>query len=173
MRSPLAAILVLVLAILALAGCGDDLTDVAVEPQLAADGAPAPGFDLPRLDGDGRISLADQPGKPVILNFWASWCGPCRKEMPVIQEFATQTPGVRVVGLAVSDAPADSRAFARETGIDFELGIDRDGSVANRYSATGLPVTVVIDSAGQVVSTWFGEITRPALDAFAAQLGVG
>lgn len=173
MRSPFVAALVLVLAILALAGCGDDLTDVAVEPQLAADPQPAAGFDVPRLDGDGRIALSDEPGKPVILNFWASWCGPCRAEMPVIQTFAEETPGVRVVGLAVSDAPADSRAFARETGVTFDLGVDRDGAIANRYSATGLPVTVVIDADGEVASTWFGEITRSELDAFAAQLGVG
>lgn len=164
---------VLALVALGLAACGDELTDVAVEPQLAAERQPATTFDLPSLDGDGRVALTDAPGKPVILNFWASWCGPCRTEMPVIQRYSRETPGVRVIGLAVNDAPGDSRAFAREVGIDFELGIDRDGAIADRYSATGLPVTVVIDAEGQIASTWFGEIDRPQLDAFTAQLGVG
>ncbi len=91
--------------------------------------------------------------------------------MPALIEFAKDTPGLDVVGLAVSDRPADSRRFAEEVGITFDLGIDRDGAVAREFGVTGLPVTVIVDQEGRVADTFFGEITREQLDSYAQQLG--
>ena len=108
----------------------------------------------------------------MVLNFWASWCEPCTREMPALVAFAKDTPGVDVVGLAVNDRPADSRRFAEDVGIPFDLGIDRDGEVARAYGATGLPVTVIVDPEGRVADTFFGEITREQLDSYAEQLGL-
>lgn len=90
--------------------------------------------------------------------------------MPVLQEFAAESPNVAVVGVAVNDSESDSRQFAEQRDIEFPLAVDGDGSVSADYGVTGLPVTVVIDGDGKVATTWFGEITREELDLFAEQL---
>lgn len=150
-------------------GLGDGGAGAGTTP--AAEREAAPAFRVPALEGGGEIALADHRGTPVVLNFWASWCGPCREEMPALAAFADANPGLRVVGLAVNDRPQDSRRFARDLGVGFDLGVDRDGDVAASYGATGLPVTVVIDARGRVAATWFGPITREELDLFARGLG--
>lgn len=165
----MAVILAVPLLAAALAACMTGGTEVsAADPSDREDAAD---FTVPALLTDGDVSLAQFSGTPVVLNFWASWCTPCKKEMPVLQEFATENPDVRVVGVAVNDGESDSREFAQRRGIEFPLGVDGDGSVSADYGVTGLPVTVVIDGDGQVATTWFGEITREELDLFAEQLG--
>jgi thiol-disulfide isomerase/thioredoxin len=152
------------------AGCG--AVDVSVDPEAAPieERDEASPFTATALDGGGEIALDDFRGTPVFLNFWASWCGPCKEEMPDLQAFKERTPGVQVIGLAVNDDPSDSRSFAQEVGVDFPLAIDRNGSIAGKYSATGLPVTVIIDAEGKIASTWFGLISAQQLDEFAEQL---
>jgi cytochrome c biogenesis protein CcmG, thiol:disulfide interchange protein DsbE len=137
----------------------------------------APAFTAPvLLAGDGigpkgaDVSLDDLRGRTVVLNFWASWCEPCQREMPALVEFAKERPGVQVVGLAVTDVPSASRAFAREVGADFPLGIDRRGDTIATFGATGLPATVFIDREGRVAGTAFGELTRQQFDGYADKL---
>jgi cytochrome c biogenesis protein CcmG/thiol:disulfide interchange protein DsbE len=134
--------------------------------------APAPPVSVAALDGDGRITLAAHRGAPVVLNFWASWCGPCERETPALIAFSKANTALDVVGIAVNDDPADSRRFARRFAIPYELGSDRAGDSALDFGATGLPVTVVIDDQGRVADTFFGEITRAQLDGYAEQLGL-
>lgn len=168
-----ARILVVVLALLATAaGCSEAGLDgeaPTVPPMEGRETAAA--FSVPALDGKGEIALADYRGRPVILNFWASWCEPCRRETPDLVAFARENPDVAVVGLAVSDDQGDSRRFAREFTVPYDLGVDRDAEVAADYEATGLPVTVVIDREGREASTWYGPIGRDELELFTAQLG--
>ena len=152
------------------AGCAG--ADVSVAPEVAPfeERQAAAQFDVDALVGDGRVSLEQFEGSPVFLNFWASWCGPCREEMPDLQAFQEAHPEIAVVGLAVRDDPDDSRRFARRTGVEFPLGIDRQGEVAGRYAALSLPVTVVIDAEGRIANTWFGLIRPEQLEELAAQL---
>ncbi|WP_217921724.1 TlpA family protein disulfide reductase [Miltoncostaea oceani] len=166
------ALLAVVAAALVVAGCGGGgLGGDAIQTvQTAPDRDPAPEISVPALDGGGTVTLDDRD-RPVILNFWASWCEPCTREMPALVEFATVHPELDVVGIAVNDRPADSRRFAEEIGIPFELGVDRSGDVAADFNVQGLPVTVVIDAEGRVASVFPGEIDREQLDAFAQQLG--
>ncbi|WP_217915045.1 TlpA family protein disulfide reductase [Miltoncostaea marina] len=150
------------------AGLGGEV-DQRLRP--VAERAPAPRFSVPRLTGEGAFDLAERRGRPVLLNFWASWCDPCRREMPALAEFAREHPEIDVVGLAVNDRPDDSRRFADRVGARFDLGIDRRGDVAADFDVPGLPVTVVIYRQGRVASNHVGPIDRAQLDSYADQLG--
>ena len=166
--------LLLAAALLAVSGCaglGEQSGTVALTP--AADRAPAPAVTAPALDGGRPITLAAFRGRPVLLNFWASWCEPCQKEMPALVTFSKEHPGMSVVGLAVNDRPAYSRRFAKKVGADFPLGIDRDADVAAKFDASiGLPMTVIIDQEGRIATTIYGPVSRTALEGYAEQLGV-
>jgi thiol-disulfide isomerase/thioredoxin len=169
MRRALAA-LALAALVAALAGCaglggGDDVSVIPGDERT-----PAPAFRVAALDGAGEVALADYAGTPVVLNFWASWCEPCQREMPALVEFSKKRTGVQVVGLATTDEPAKSRAFAREMGADFPLGIDRRGDTIAKFGGTGLPTTVFIDREGRVAGTAFGELTPNQLDGYADEL---
>lgn len=163
---------ILVLAGLLAAGCaglGDDGDGIALEK--VADREPAPRFSVKALDGGGRVTLDGRSGRPVILNFWASWCEPCTEEMPEIVAFARAHPEVDVVGLAVNDAPSDSRRFAEGVGVQFPLGIDRDADVLAEFGGSGLPVTAIIDARGRIAAMAVGGVTEDDLDGVAADLG--
>ena len=174
MRRPAIAALLAVLAIaLVAAGCGgaaglggDDTRQVQPE----GDRPPAPAVSAPALDGGPDLTLASRGGRPVILNFWASWCEPCQRETPALVAFSKANPGLDVVGLAVNDRLGDSRRFAARLKIPYDLGADRDADVASRFGVQGLPVTVIIDADGRIADTFVGEITRAQLDGYAAQL---
>jgi peroxiredoxin len=169
-----AACLLVVLGAVVIAGCGagglgDQHAATTVPPP--ADRKAAPQFSAPALDGHGRVDLASLRGHPAVLNFWASWCGPCTRETPELVSFARSHPNVRVLGLAVTDKPSASRAFARKYHVGYPLGIDRSGDVGNRYGIPGLPSTFILDRDGRIVSTWYGPIDVKDLDLLVAQLG--
>lgn len=174
MRRPTVAALLAVVAIALLAaGCGgaaglggDDERPLGPE----GDRRPAPAVAVASLDGGPDVTLASRRGRPVILNFWASWCEPCQRETPALVAFSKANRELDVVGIAVNDQPADSRRFAKTMAIPYDLGLDRDADVAGRFGVQGLPVTVIIDAEGRVADTFVGEITRKQLDGYAAQL---
>ena len=172
-RAAIAPLLaVLAIAVLA-AGCGGaaGLGGGDTQPiQPARDRQPAPAVSVASLDGGPDLTLASREGRPVILNFWASWCEPCQRETPALVAFSKANPGLDVVGLAVNDRPADSRRFAAQMKIPYDLGADRDADVASEFGVQGLPVTVIIDAEGRIADTFVGEITRAQLDGYAAQL---
>lgn len=116
----------------------------------AAAGDVAPGFVLPRLDGEGRLSLSALAGRVVVLNFFASWCDPCRSEAGVLEHLSESYPSrVVVVGIATNDDAGDARAFARTLGLGYPLVI-ADDAVLAAYAVRGLPETVFIDADGAV-----------------------
>jgi cytochrome c biogenesis protein CcmG/thiol:disulfide interchange protein DsbE len=115
-------------------------------------GSPAPDFTVPLLAG-GDFSLAEHiasDGRPLILNLWASWCIPCRDELPEFDRVAAEHPEVAFLGVAVEDQEAAAREFAEEVGVSFPLGFDDSGNVSTAYQTFGLPVTVAIASDGSV-----------------------
>lgn len=116
----------------------------------AGAGDAAPGFALARLDGEGTLSLSALSGHVVVLNFFASWCEPCRAEAAVLEGLARAYPSrVVVVGIATNDDAADARAFASMHGLDYPL-VTADDAVLAAYAVRGLPETVFIDAAGAV-----------------------
>lgn len=118
----------------------------------------------PELDGDvlvpPRVRLADLRGTPVVINFWASWCVPCREEAPELARFDREMRArARLVGVDFQDARADALAFAREFGWRFPNVRDPQGELATRYGVAGLPTTYVIDADGRIAGQHLGPQT--------------
>jgi peroxiredoxin len=112
----------------------------------------APDFDLATLDG-GRVKLSDFRGKAVLLNFWASWCGPCAEEMPALERLYDnlRARGFTVLAVGVEDPAEELRKFSQKFGLGFPVLIDADGKVRERYKIEGFPETVLIDPEGKIV----------------------
>jgi cytochrome c biogenesis protein CcmG, thiol:disulfide interchange protein DsbE len=124
-----------------------------VTSQLSRGGTPtAPAFTLERLDGRGTLSLASLRGQAVVLNFWASWCGPCKDEAPLLQAASRRWQGkdVAFVGIDVKDFRGDARDFLERYGITYPNVHDGKGSTIGRYGVTGYPETYFIDATGKV-----------------------
>jgi len=152
-------------------GCGSSSAGgAAAQVTPPADRPAAVPVSVPRLDGPGDLTIGRPGARPTVVNLWASWCGPCKEEMPAVQRFATATPGVRVVGIAVDDAPDAAREFAREVGVTFPLGVDSDDGVSDGYGFTGLPTTFLLDKEGRLASTWAGPVTEADLTTLVGSL---
>ncbi len=126
--------------------------------------------------GGGELSLAGMQGRPILVNFWATWCPPCIKEMPLLDDFhRTQSPkGWQVVGLAI-DSPTPVRTFLRDRPVGFAIGLaGMDGiELAKALGNAGgqLPYTVVIDREGRIVQRMLGAVTEAQLAGWAAEMG--
>ena len=128
--------------------------DSAVTSSLADGKAvPAPDFTLAKLDGSGDLALESLRGKTVVLNFWASWCGPCKDETPLLQKGwqRWQDKDVVFVGIDVKDFRGDARSFVSRFGVTYPNVYDGKGSTVGRYGVTGFPETYFVDALGRVV----------------------
>ena len=116
------------------------------------------------------VSLTSFLGKPLVLNFWASWCTSCRKEAATLEAFwQKHQKEISVLGVAVHDDPADSEAFAQHLGKTYQLAVDNDGSTAIEYGVTGVPETIFINPQGIIVGKKLGPIEQKDLDRFLAE----
>lgn len=125
-----------------------------VGAQLARGESPrAPGFDLPRLDEEGELSLASLQGKAVVINFWASWCAPCKEEVPLLEAAwkRYRDQGLVVVGIDAQDFSGDARTFARKNGITYPIVHDGPGDSVGHYEVVGFPETFFVDREGRLV----------------------
>jgi cytochrome c biogenesis protein CcmG/thiol:disulfide interchange protein DsbE len=137
-----------------------------VASQLSKGSQPsAPAFALTRLDGRGGLSSASFAGKPQVLNFWASWCGPCRAEAPLFVRAAQQYDRrVLFLGVDHQDFAGDARAFARRHGFNYPSVVDKGDKLYAAYGLTGVPETFCVDAHGRVVAHVPGAVTRDSLD---------
>jgi cytochrome c biogenesis protein CcmG, thiol:disulfide interchange protein DsbE len=126
----------------------------------------APGFTLPDLGGDGEVSLESFRGSAVVVNFWASWCAPCRDEAPLLEAAwrKHRDRGVVVLGVDSKDLVADGRAFLREFGITYPNAYDGPGKTFDAFGLTGVPETYFLDRDGRVVHVVSGPLTEDAID---------
>ena len=122
-----------------------------------ADVLPALSFDCP---GGGSLDLGRAPGEPTVLNLWGSWCGPCREELPLMQQFADASAGqVRVMGLISKDGHPQSESFAEDAGVTFPSAFDGDGELMTELGINALPYTYFLDADGALAYTQVGPVS--------------
>lgn len=147
------------LLLLALAGCLVDEQQEAV---------PAPPFTLPDLDGR-PVSLADFAGRVVLVDFWATWCEPCKQQIPVLNQFHRRHPEVTVLGVSVDAGGREAVApFAAEHGIEYPVLLGSE-SLARDFGVPGFPALVVVDADGRLDSLHLGVITPEGLEEAAGR----
>jgi cytochrome c biogenesis protein CcmG/thiol:disulfide interchange protein DsbE len=136
-------------------------------------GAPAPDFTLPGIDGSS-VRLSDLAGTPVVINFWATWCEPCREELPLLDEAAGRNAGgLRVLAVESAEPEADVAAFLQSVPLDrVTILLDGTGSVRDQYLVFGYPTTVFIDSTGMIRAKKVGTYDASALADSLRLLGV-
>jgi cytochrome c biogenesis protein CcmG/thiol:disulfide interchange protein DsbE len=135
-------------------------------------GEVAPTSPLPRLEGGGSGSLADYRGRWVLVNFWASWCEPCREEAPALERFQRRhgDAGFTVLGVDSRDLSGDGRAFVRRFGLSYPQLRDGNGDAAHEYGTTGVPENFLVDPAGKVRLLVRGPVSEEYLDRYVAPL---
>ena len=152
------AILVSTLVLgLAIAGCSSGSTTAPV--QVLQPGSPAPDFQLESLDGQS-VSLSGLQGNPVMLNFWATWCGPCRAEMPFIQEVYEdeewREQGLVILAVNVGESSSTVQSFIEDNGLFFPVLLDKSKKVTRDYNISGIPTTFFIDKNGIMIDSAIG-----------------
>lgn len=130
---------------------------------------PAPQFQLVDLDGE-RWTLADLAGEPVVLNFWSTWCGPCKEEHPILQEAARRYPDVHFLGVIYSDEPDKCRRYLDQVGTTYDHLVDPGGRIAIDYGVAGVPETYFIDRSGTIRYKHAGAVSAPLLIDKLAQI---
>lgn len=150
-----------VLAVVALLGFGVFKSEGSI-----ALGETAPTEPMPRLDGTGEGSISDYAGSWVLVNVWASWCGPCEDESPDIQEFLEkrEDEDFVVVGINSRDATEPARDFIEEYSLTWEMYRDGDGEIADRYAILGQPESFLIDPDGKFAAICHGALTGEQIE---------
>ena len=171
-RLPIVPVVVgaLALALVALLAYGvlSKGDDTSLDEAVAKGDRPeAPARTLPVLGSNGERSLADLKGKVVVLNFWASWCTPCKAEAPVLEraQHRLQSSGAgTVLGVTYRDATPNSLNFVRKNRVTYPSIRDVDGDLAQDYGTRALPETFVIDRQGRIAAISRGQITQQSMD---------
>ena len=135
---------------------------------------PAPNINMPLYDG-GVLTPTDYADRPAVVNFWASWCGPCRQEAPIFERLSQEygERGVLFIGVNIQDAQSDAEAYLREFTITYPNGSDEDGSISIDYGVIGIPVTFFINRDGIVQRRWAGVMRETQLRQWIDELVLG
>jgi len=148
--------------VLAAAGCG---AGPAPSPAPSPQEMPAKDFQLADMNGR-TVALSDFRGRPVMLNFWASWCGPCREEMPYIQEIYDDEKwsgtGLMILAVNIGESPEQARGFLNDNGFSFPVLLDVKEEVARQYNIRGIPTTFFIDGDGIIKDSKVGSFSGKA-----------
>jgi cytochrome c biogenesis protein CcmG/thiol:disulfide interchange protein DsbE len=157
------AVLCAVVALVALLGYGlaSNEPDRDVDNAISAGQRdPAPDIELPTLQDNGTGSLADYRGQVVVLNYWASWCRPCRAESPLLERWHRRLTkdNATVLGVDVQDVTGDARAFAAKYGLSYPMLRDGPGATRDHLGILGLPETFVIDRKGRIAAVQRGPV---------------
>ena len=162
------AIAALALALFALLAFGlANRTPATGRSGMTRVGKPAPQFSMTLLSGS-EFRLEEHLGDPMVINFWASWCPPCRDESPGFQRVwkKYQDEGIRFIGVNIQDTQEDATAYVQEFGLTFPNGRDPDGTITVEYGVIGLPVTFFIGANGVVDGRWVGSVPENELESW-------
>ncbi|MFN8023813.1 MAG: TlpA disulfide reductase family protein [Acidimicrobiales bacterium] len=145
-----------------LAGCGSE----------GSDASRLPAIELTDVRSGATVDASSLDG-PAIVNLWATWCGPCRREMPAFETVSGEITDVRFVGVNQGDAGDAAKEFLDEVGVTFDQYLDPDGELTNALKVTGLPATFVLDADGDIVSVHSGALDEQGIRDLAAELEAG
>ncbi len=135
-------------------------------------GLPAPDFTLTSLEGK-KVRLSDLQGKIVLINFWATWCAPCRLEMPLIEERAERySSQLAVLGVNFDEPQDQVQSFVDELGLRFDVLLDPGAQVQDLYQVRGYPTSLFVDEAGIVRFIHIGFLSEEQMDRYLRDLGV-
>ncbi len=173
-RSVLGLLAIVLLGLLAAPGCSQSVADRS-NPQSGLPPAPEPGrlapdFTLTDLEGNA-VTLSDFRGKVVFINFWATWCPPCRAEMPEIEAIYQEykSKDVVVIGVDLLEAENEVRQFVQKGGYSWTFVIDTTGVVANKYSITAIPTSFFLDKEGIIRAVSTGAMTKRTMERALAE----
>ena len=145
------------------------LSRVPVDAQVAnrtaqpALGYPAPTFALASLQGQ-PFAFKQASGTPLVINFWATWCNPCQRELPALQAAATRYADVvKIVGIDQGEDQATVQAYVKERGLTFDILLDKDMDVGQKFNIKGMPTTFFVDGDGVIRYLWIGEMNSITL----------
>jgi len=138
--------------------------------QTLSEGAKAPDFDL-MLSTGKKVRLSDYKGKAVLLHFWATWCPPCRRELPEMDSLAKGLPAggngkLVFLAVCVSDTEQSRSAFMKKYGYTFTGGLDESGEIAAKYNITGIPTSLLISPDGRIEKINIGAMNRSGISDF-------
>jgi len=157
---------------------------VPQEAPALANGHPAPDFALESLtretlrlsDPSTRLRQSGQAlrGHPILINFWATWCGPCRQEMPLLQKYYRENqPDLVVLAVNAGEDRSVVKAFVDEFGLTFDVLLDPDGRVQALYNIRGYPTTFFLDVSGTIQAVWVGPLDETGLPGYLGKIGIG
>lgn len=169
---------ILLMAVLIISGCASSSAQTgngnAEGPVVGLNiGNLAPDFSISMMDGK-TLKLSELRGKPVFLNFWATWCPPCNQEMPDIEKIYKDNYPIQIIGVNIKEAPMTVGGFLSQKGYTFPVGFDLKGDIANLYMASGIPTSYAIDAKGIIrhiqtgpltysqLRQWFSDLTQVA-----------
>jgi peroxiredoxin len=146
-------------------------TSFVKDPHQVKAGNDAPNFSLPQLNGS-HMKLSDLKGKAVVLNFWGSWCEPCKAEMPVLQKLyaANKDKGLVVVGVNIGETPVAVQSFIEQNGVTFPILLDRDLQITKLYRIGPIPTTFFIDRDGEIKEIFIAQLTDDIIAEKVAQI---
>lgn len=137
-------------------GDGNDDADAASRPAVP--------FDLPELRPDrGQVALAAAPGTPTVVNFFAAWCEPCKRELPALQAAAASRPDITFLGVDHQDSREDAIELLDGYGVTYPAGYDPRGDIAAKYAVRGLPATAFVSADGRIIDFHQGELSAAEL----------
>ena len=136
-------------------------------------GSPAANFDLEAASGK-TIQLSDMEGRPVLVNFWATWCGPCQVEMPLLQEYYERyNPNLEVLAINYDESIGEIKPYMEKLGLTFPVLLDPGGKTADLYQVKGFPTSYFIDRDGFVRGVYVGILSKKVIEENLKKIGVG
>jgi len=134
-------------------------------------GDPAPDFDLQNLEGE-NIHLSDLRGRPVLINFWATWCGPCQQEMPIFQHYSQEYPELQIIAVNGGESQPTVQKYADKWGLTFPILLDPTSEVNRTYQANALPTSYFLDEYGYVKIVHIGSMSDRQMRNYLQQIGI-